>query len=132
MLSTIRLYGTVHRSNGVHMRQRDFYQSSQWYKTANSYRKHVYNLCERCGKPTWRKNDKRYIELKEQGEDVRFGIVHHKVHLNALNINDPYITLSFDNLELLCIDCHNKEHMETTPEIRDDVKFDNEGRVING
>lgn len=26
------------------------------------------------------------------------------------NIYNPDITLNFDNLELLCIDCHNKEH----------------------
>ena len=112
------------------MTRREFYKTSQWFKTSNSYRKHVFNICERCGVPTWRKNDKNYIRLKEQGEDVRFGIVHHKVHLNELNINDPYITLSFDNLELLCIECHNKEHMTQVAEIREDVQFDDEGRVI--
>ena len=37
-------------------------------------------------------------------------IVHHKVHLTADNIYDPATTISFDNLELLCMDCHNKEH----------------------
>ena len=26
------------------------------------------------------------------------------------NLNDPDITLSFDNLELLCDECHRKEH----------------------
>ncbi|MFR3092001.1 MAG: HNH endonuclease [Eggerthella lenta] len=26
------------------------------------------------------------------------------------NITDTAITLSFDNFELLCFDCHNKEH----------------------
>ena len=112
------------------MNRERFYRTPQWFRTSNSYRKHVFNICERCGTPTWRKNDKNYIRLKEQGEDVRFGIVHHKVHLNDLNINDPYITLSFDNLELLCIECHNKEHMSKVSEVREDIQFDEEGRVI--
>lgn len=37
-------------------------------------------------------------------------IVHHKVYINKNNIWDTDITLDFNNLELLCIDCHNKEH----------------------
>lgn len=36
--------------------------------------------------------------------------VHHKKHLTPKNINDPEITLNWDNLELLCLDCHRKEH----------------------
>lgn len=39
-------------------------------------------------------------------------MVHHKVYIDAKNIWNTDITLSFDNLELLCIDCHNKEHFE--------------------
>lgn len=112
------------------MNRHKFYKTSQWFKTSNSYRKHVFNICERCGVPTWRKNDKNYLRLKEEGEDVRFGIVHHKVHLNDSNINDPYITLSFENLELLCIECHNKEHMSQVAEVREDIQFDKDGRVI--
>ena len=37
-------------------------------------------------------------------------IVHHKCYIDANNIYDTSITLNFDNLELLCMDCHNKEH----------------------
>ena len=37
-------------------------------------------------------------------------IVHHKVHLSPDNIHNPEITLGWDNLELLCRDCHAKEH----------------------
>lgn len=37
-------------------------------------------------------------------------IVHHKEHLTAANISDPNIALGFDNLELLCRDCHAAEH----------------------
>lgn len=37
-------------------------------------------------------------------------IVHHKCYIDTTNIYNPDITLNFDNLELLCLDCHNKEH----------------------
>ena len=47
-------------------------------------------------------------------------IVHHKGYINMSNIYDTDTTLAFENLELLCIDCHNKEHFE---------KFDNEGQI---
>jgi len=39
-------------------------------------------------------------------------MVHHKQYLNKNNIYDANITMGFENLELLCIDCHNKEHFE--------------------
>lgn len=39
-------------------------------------------------------------------------MVHHKQYLNKGNIYDANITMGFENLELLCIDCHNKEHFE--------------------
>jgi 5-methylcytosine-specific restriction endonuclease McrA len=42
---------------------------------------------------------------------VRAGrIVHHKIHLDADNIGDPNVTLNWDNLELVCMDCHAAEH----------------------
>lgn len=40
-------------------------------------------------------------------------IVHHKIHLTPENIYDRNIALSWDNLELLCRDCHDKEHEVT-------------------
>ena len=37
-------------------------------------------------------------------------IVHHRVHLNPSNINDPAFTLSFSNLEYVCHQCHDQIH----------------------
>ena len=37
-------------------------------------------------------------------------IVHHKIYIGYKNIYNPNVTLNFNNLELLCRDCHNKEH----------------------
>ena len=48
--------------------------------------------------------------------------MHHKNYISAKNIYNPEITLNFENLELLCIDCHNKEHFARSD-------FDDEGIV---
>ena len=37
-------------------------------------------------------------------------IGHHRIPLTPANINDQSITLNKDNVELICFDCHNKEH----------------------
>lgn len=74
---------------------KSFYTSEAWKKTRLAYIKSVNGLCERC---------------KAAGKFVPGKIVHHRKHITPKNINDPHITLSFSNLELLCEDCHNKEH----------------------
>ena len=53
-------------------------------------------------------------------------IVHHKDYININNIWDTDITLNFNNLELLCMDCHNKEHFNNS-DFTDDgqIKKDN-------
>lgn len=37
-------------------------------------------------------------------------IVHHRIHLTPQNITNPMIVLNWNNLELLCRECHAKEH----------------------
>lgn len=74
---------------------KDFYTSESWRRTRQAYIQKVNGLCERC---------------KAAGEYVPGKIVHHKKYITPKNIKDPRITLSFNNLELLCEDCHNKEH----------------------
>jgi 5-methylcytosine-specific restriction protein A len=87
-----------------------FYNSKQWIKCRESYKQSKHGICERCDMP---------------GEEV-----HHKVWLTPENINDPYITLSWDNLELLCQSCHSKEHMSKYDVVRDDVMFNEKGDLI--
>ena len=86
-----------------------FYESGIWKQTRRAYRKSKYGLCERCG---------------GVGK-----IVHHKIWLTPMNIHDEAITLGWDNLELLCIDCHNREHM-TTAAISEGLAFDQDGNVV--
>ncbi|AFK87427.1 MULTISPECIES: HNH endonuclease signature motif containing protein [Thermoanaerobacterium] len=86
-----------------------FYKSRAWQEVRQAYFIYRHGICERCGRP---------------GE-----IVHHKEYLTPLNINDPNITLSFDNLELLCLDCHNKEHSKQDS-VKDGLMFDDDGNLI--
>ena len=76
-----------------------FYKSSVWKKCRESYISTVFGLCEECTR-----------ECTREGKEVSGYIVHHKISLTPSNINDVDITLSHDNLEYLCLECHNKEH----------------------
>jgi 5-methylcytosine-specific restriction endonuclease McrA len=88
---------------------RKFYNSSAWRDCRQAYFAKRFGLCERCG---------------SAGK-----IVHHIKYLNEGNIDDPNITLNFENLELLCQDCHNDEHMKRLPIARG-LGFDDEGNLI--
>ena len=77
--------------------QRAFYKSREWLKCRAAYSSSVGGLCERC---------------KAKGIIVPGYIVHHKDYITPENLSDPSIALSFDNLELLCLKCHNIEHFK--------------------
>ena len=85
-----------------------FYLSQNWKDTSRAYMLSQDNICERCGEPA--------------------KICHHKTYLTRDNINNPAISLCWDNLEALCQDCHNKEHHRTERKGR--YKFDAEGNII--
>jgi 5-methylcytosine-specific restriction endonuclease McrA len=93
---------------------KQFYNSKQWKDVRSIYIDSVHGLCERCSK---------------DNQIVPGLIVHHKIRLTAKNIKDPNISLNTNNFELLCIDCHNQEHMGKK-EIRDYV-FDDDGQLIS-
>lgn len=74
---------------------KQFYASNAWATCRAAYRESVGGLCERC---------------YEKGMITPGEIVHHKVHLTPENINNPEVTLSFDNLQLVCRECHAEIH----------------------
>jgi len=88
-----------------------FYGTTAWQETRKAYTKSVGGLCERCLSKG----------IYKAGE-----IVHHKKHITPMNMTDPSITLSWDNLMLLCRDCHADVHKGR--ERRYDI--DELGRVI--
>lgn len=88
---------------------KDFYESTAWKKTRRAFAKSKLGICERCG---------------GVGE-----IVHHKTYLTPENISDPNISLDWNNLELLCQECHNREHFGES-EVREGLRFDESGQLV--
>ena len=85
----------------------NFYKSPAWLAARELKIVSVNSLCERCG---------------GVGQEV-----HHKERLTVDNVNDSSISLNQDNLELLCRDCHNKEHKRFSKIDR----FDKLGNMVN-
>ena len=75
-----------------------FYHSPAWVKCRESYIKMRGGLCEDC---------------LAKGLIVPGRVVHHIRPLTPENITDPSVTLSFDNLRLVCQNCHAEEHHPT-------------------
>lgn len=74
---------------------RKFYSSKAWQDCRNEYAKRQHHLCENC---------------LRRGIYKPGVIVHHKIEIDPVTIERPEIALNFDNLELLCRDCHAEAH----------------------
>lgn len=92
-----------------------FYKSKAWEECRAAYIASVHGLCERC---------------HAKGRLRPGKIVHHTCYLTRENINDPMVSLNFDNLEYLCQDCHNEEH-HAGASTREDCMFDEQGNLIS-
>ena len=90
-----------------------FYRSRAWIKCRAAFIAHRISedggLCQMC-------------------HDKTGYIVHHRTKLTSKNINDPNITLSFDNLMYVCHDCHNVIHFADWQHL--DYLFDKNGQPI--
>lgn len=104
---------------------RKFYETKAWKTVRRNVWLKQKLLCNRCHRPVYVYGITDYIP---KGARLK-GIVHHKVYLNSTNIYDTNITLNEDNLEGLCIDCHNKEHNQSEV-TRSDLMFDENGDLI--
>ena len=87
---------------------KSFYNGKAWTRCRDAFMKSKYYICERCG--------------------VAALIVHHKEYITPENINNPEITLNWNNLEALCIDCHNREH-QSGGATADGIYFDSNGNL---
>ena len=87
-----------------------FYHSPQWKKVSRAYMQTHNYVCERCG-----------------GVGT---VCHHRRYLTPLNVKDYSVSLNFENLECLCMDCHNKEHFAHNSDCTRKVVFDTEGNVV--
>lgn len=93
-------------------KQKKFYSSTKWIKCRKAYASE-HPICERC-------------ILK--GIVTPVYIVHHKIEVTEENVNDPQITLNPDNLESLCLECHNAEHFSQSI-TADGLYFDENGEL---
>lgn len=75
--------------------QQAFYKTQAWVKCRDTYLASVGGLCEKC---------------KEHGLIRPAEVVHHKIHINVYNLDDPNVTLNWDNLIALCAKHHAMEH----------------------
>lgn len=87
-----------------------FYKSKEWQDCREAFLQSKFYICERCGGVAT--------------------IAHHKVYLTPENINDPMITLAFENLEPLCSSCHSNEHHSGREVTRKGLAFNERGELI--
>lgn len=93
-----------------------FYNSTAWKDCREAYKKSKGYLCERC----------LANGIMTAGE-----IVHHKIRVSPATIDDPEVTLNFENLELLCRKHHEQEHKRERGRTFDKrYMIDEEGNVI--
>ncbi len=88
----------------------EIYHTSKWRKLRLSYYRSQYGICEHCGEP---------------GK-----IVDHIKPITKDNLNDPEITFGWNNLQLLCVSCHNKKTFQKHSPIREGFGFDSNGNLI--
>lgn len=92
------------------MTQVKFYHSSAWKRISRAFLLSKNYICERCGQPA--------------------EIAHHRRYLTAENVLNPDISLNPDNLEALCLDCHNTEHFGQGGATAAGLAFDQHGDLI--
>lgn len=89
---------------------KDFYQSKSWQNIRDLVMNESDYICQMCK-----------INPAE--------IVHHKIWLNARNINDVNITLNKDNLIAVCRECHALIHEGVSATI-EGLRFNERGELV--
>ena len=90
-----------------------FYKTAAWKSCREAYAKSVGYLCEDC---------------LAKGIYTPGEIVHHMIEIDPVNITNPEVLLSFDNLRLVCRKCHAERH--TRPRKGRRYVIGDDGRVI--
>ena len=93
-----------------------FYSSKAWKECRTSYISKVHGLCEHC--------------LKNNTYTPGY-IVDHKEEITPNNINNLEVTLNHENLQYLCLSCHNRKTFGNDIEVvRKGLEFDNSGDIV--
>lgn len=90
-------------------KHKKFYASKQWRELREMVMNRDHRLCYLCSEPAC--------------------IVHHIKWITPHNVDDMKVTLNPDNLLCLCLDCHNKVHLNINEE-EFEQKFDSLGNLL--
>ncbi|MDN8590941.1 HNH endonuclease [Paenibacillus sp. 11B] len=94
----MNLYKTIEQ-------KRKFYDSGEWKRLRAEVKQRDNHECQPC-----KRNGLVSIDTNEYSESARRKkiqlVVHHIKELE----DHPDLALDIDNLETVCVDCHNKEH----------------------
>lgn len=93
-----------------------FYTSNAWRKCRAAFVKYRGEMCEEC----WKRG------VVETGSKDRPLEVHHIIPLTDKNINNPGVTFNWNNLQLLCKDCHDAKKQKQAKR----WKVDANGKVM--
>ncbi|GHU96340.1 hypothetical protein FACS1894208_10780 [Clostridia bacterium] len=94
------------------MTQTQFYHSTAWKRLSRAFLSSKNYMCEVCGNPA--------------------DLAHHVKHITPSNIGNPTITLNADNLQAVCINCHNTIHYGAGGAVLRGLEFDENGDLIRG
>ncbi|MFK4315493.1 HNH endonuclease [Bacillus mycoides] len=88
--------------------KRKFYDSGEWKSIREQVKKRDNYECQEC-----KRNGHVRVDTNEYSESAKRKkiqlVVHHIKELEYY----PELALEIDNLETVCVDCHNKEHGRT-------------------
>lgn len=107
------------------MTRQEFYQTKVWKQQRQYIWLKQNCLCARCNRAVYVNGISKWIPKEKRLK----GIVHHKEYLTDINFNDDSISLNEDNLEGLCIDCHNHIHFSSNI-LKEGLQFDDEGNLV--
>lgn len=85
--------------------KRKFYDSSDWKRLREEVKKRDNYECQECKRKGIVRIDTN--EYSEHAKRKKIQLVVH--HIKELE-HHPELALEIDNLETICVDCHNKEH----------------------
>lgn len=85
--------------------KRKFYDGKEWKKLREHVKKRDNYECQECKRQGIVRIDANEYSESAKRKKIAL-VVHHKKELE----HHPELALDEDNLETICVDCHNKEH----------------------
>lgn len=106
--------------------RKTFYQGKLWRRITKEVWLKQNCLCSICHRPVYVSGITNFIPK----ENRLTGIVHHKTHLDDINVYEDDVAINFDNLTGVCKDCHENLHHQDQV-TRPEYEFDEDGNLIS-